>query len=64
MVGDEGNWVGLPVGGIFYFQIARKLIEVGLEEASRVVKQIGRLTFRHRLIKDMLISKKRINSAN
>ncbi|MBL0519446.1 hypothetical protein [Aeromonas enteropelogenes] len=31
--------------------IARKLIEVGLEEASRVVKQDGRLTFRYRLIK-------------
>ncbi|WP_421241937.1 hypothetical protein, partial [Aeromonas enteropelogenes] len=37
--------------GIFYFQIARKLIEVGLEEASRVVKQDGRLTFRYRPIK-------------
>lgn len=46
MVG-EGNWVDLLVREA----IARKLIEVGLEEASRVVKQDGRLTFRYRLIK-------------
>lgn len=43
----EGNWVDLLVREA----IARKLIEVGLEEASRVVKQDGRLTFRYRLIK-------------